>query len=101
MAPVETEIVLRDGSTVHVRPATIEDVPRLRAFLAALSDESRWFRYFSAGVNLDAAARFAAVPEEALALLALRGAEGAVVGMRDGASRSASAPPPTSAGPSR
>jgi GNAT superfamily N-acetyltransferase len=40
MAPVETEIVLRHGSTVHVRPATIEDVPRLRAFLAfAVADD--------------------------------------------------------------
>ena len=56
----EADIVLRDGSTVHVRPATPEDEPRLRAFLASLSDESRWFRFFSAGVNLDAAARSAA-----------------------------------------
>ncbi len=80
MAPVETEIVLRDGSTVHVRPATTDDVPRLRAFLAALSDESRWFRFFSAGVNLDAAARRAADSDEGLSLLALRGDEGIVVG---------------------
>ena len=49
----ETDIALRDGSTVHVRPSTIEDVGRLRAFLESLSEESRWFRFFSAGVNLD------------------------------------------------
>ena len=45
----ETDIVLRDGSTVHVRPTTREDEPRLRTFLASLSDEARWFRYFSGG----------------------------------------------------
>ena len=68
----ETDIVLRDGSTVHVRPSTIEDVPRLRAFLESLSVESRWFRFFSAGVNLDAEARSAAAPDGGLALIALR-----------------------------
>ena len=61
MAPViETDIALRDGSTVHVRPSTTEDAPRLRDFLASLSEMSRWFRFFSAGVNLDSAARSAA-----------------------------------------
>jgi acyl-CoA synthetase (NDP forming)/GNAT superfamily N-acetyltransferase len=69
--------VLRDGSTVNVRATTTEDVARLRAFLASLSDESRWFRFFSAGVNLDAAARSAASPD-GLSLLALR--DGAVAG---------------------
>ena len=71
--------MLRDGSTMHVRPSTVEDVPRLREFLAALSEESRWFRFFSAGVNLDAAARSAAAPDEGLSLIALRGSEGTVV----------------------
>jgi len=60
--------VLRDGSTVRVRPSTVEDVPRLRAFLAALSEESRWFRFFSAGVNLDAYLGRMAVCAEAVAL---------------------------------
>jgi len=81
MAPViETDIVLRDGSTVHVRPTAAEDVPRLRAFLGSLSDRARWFRFFSAGVDLDDAARRAADPGEGLSLLALRGPEGTVVG---------------------
>ena len=79
MVPViESDIVLRDGSTVRVRPTTGADVPRLRAFLDALSERSRWFRFFSAGVDLDDAARRAAVPGDGLSLLALRGAEGAV-----------------------
>ena len=77
---IETHIVLRDGSTVHVRPTTAEDVPRLRAFLDMLSDRSRWFRFFSAGVDLDDAARRAADPGDGLSLLALRGPEGTVVG---------------------
>jgi acetyl coenzyme A synthetase (ADP forming)-like protein len=79
-APVpEADVVLRDGSTVHVRRATPADEPRMRAFLASLSERSRWFRYFSAGVNLDRAARRAATPE-GLSLIALRGADDAVVG---------------------
>ena len=41
--------MLRDGSTVHVRETHAEDEPRLRAFFAALSDEARWFRFFSGG----------------------------------------------------
>jgi acetyl coenzyme A synthetase (ADP forming)-like protein len=75
----EADIVLRDGTTVHVRQATPEDQPRLRAFLASLSQQSRWFRYFSAGVNLDRAARSAAAPE-GLSLLAVRGPEDEVIG---------------------
>jgi acetyl coenzyme A synthetase (ADP forming)-like protein len=79
VAVPEADIVLRDGSTLHVRPATPEDEPRLREFLASLSEQSRWFRYFSAGVNLDRAARSAATPD-GLSLLAVRGPEGTVVG---------------------
>ena len=72
--------MLRDGSTVHVRPTTPEDEPRLRAFFGALSDESRWFRYFTGGLNIDWAAHHAADPGNGLSLLALRGPEGTVVG---------------------
>jgi len=75
----EADIVLRDGSTVHVRPASPADVPRLCAFLAALSDESRWFRFFSGGANLDAAARAAAAPGAGLSLVAVTGPEDTVV----------------------
>ena len=72
--------MLRDGSTVHVRPTTPQDEPRLRAFLASLSVESRWFRFFSGSVNLEQAALSAASPSDGLSLLALRGSEGIVVG---------------------
>ena len=76
----EADVVLRDGSTLHVRPTTAEDVPRLREFLASLSQQSRWFRYFSAGVNLDRAARRAATPDDGLSLIAVHGPEATIVG---------------------
>jgi len=75
----ETDVVLRDGSTLHVRPTTAEDAPGLRAFLTSLSERSRWFRYFSAGVNLDHAAHDAAAPD-GLSLIAVHGPEDTIVG---------------------
>ena len=58
-APVaaDVHIALRDGSTAHVRPVVPDDAPALREFLDGLSEQSRWLRFFSAGVNLDRAAR--------------------------------------------
>ncbi len=56
----DVHIALRDGSTVHVRPVTPADEAALRTFLERLSDDSRWLRFFSLGVNLDRAARAAA-----------------------------------------
>jgi acetyl coenzyme A synthetase (ADP forming)-like protein len=58
-AAVEAEVVLRDGSTVHVRPIGPDDEPAMRAFLAALSERSRQLRFFSGGVDLDWAAHAA------------------------------------------
>ncbi|MGZ8633424.1 MAG: bifunctional acetate--CoA ligase family protein/GNAT family N-acetyltransferase [Solirubrobacteraceae bacterium] len=76
----EADIVLRDGSTVHVRAATAEDERRLRDFLGSLSDDSRWFRFFSGGVNLDAAASRAASAQDGLSLIVVHGTEETVVG---------------------
>jgi acetate---CoA ligase (ADP-forming) len=42
----ETDIALRDGATVHVRPIRAEDEAAIRAFLEALSPESIGFRFF-------------------------------------------------------
>jgi acetate---CoA ligase (ADP-forming) len=50
-----TDIVLRDGSTVHVRPVRPEDHDAIRAFLGAASRDSIAFRFFGAA-NLDWAA---------------------------------------------
>ena len=42
----ETEIVLRDGSTVHVRPIRADDETAIRKFLETVSEESIAFRFF-------------------------------------------------------
>jgi len=55
----ETDIVLRDGSTVHVRPARRDDRDALRAFLGGVSQDAIWFRFFSMA-NLDWAADWSA-----------------------------------------
>jgi len=47
-AHLETDLVLRDGTTVHVRPARPEDQPRVVEFLRSLSEESRLYRFFAA-----------------------------------------------------
>ena len=51
----QSDVALRNGSTVHVRPAQPADQLSLEAFLRALSDQSRYFRFFSAGVNVEQA----------------------------------------------
>ena len=58
--PTPVDVALRDGSTVRVRPVVETDQDGLRALLDRLSPESRWLRFFSAGANLDAMARWAA-----------------------------------------
>lgn len=48
----ESDIALRDGSTVHVRPVGPEDVERIECFLGELSDEARSFRFFTGAADL-------------------------------------------------
>ncbi|HKX18763.1 MAG TPA: GNAT family N-acetyltransferase, partial [bacterium] len=43
----ETDVVLRDGSTLHVRPIRPDDESGLLGFYAALSPEARLMRFFS------------------------------------------------------
>lgn len=76
------DIVLRDGSTIHVRPVLPGDVEAIRAFLERLSPDSRDFRFFSLGVNLHAAAELAAQIDyvDAYGVIALSGPEERVVG---------------------
>ena len=49
----ESTVVLRDGSTLTIRPVRVEDAPELGRFFADLSLESRVFRFFAAVVNAD------------------------------------------------
>ena len=49
----EATIVLRDGSTLTVRPVRMDDAAELSRFYSALSLESRVFRFFAAVANAD------------------------------------------------
>jgi acetate---CoA ligase (ADP-forming) len=53
VSPSSEAVVLRDGSTVSVRPVRLEDATNLRRFFGELSPESKLFRFFAH--NSDAA----------------------------------------------
>jgi acetyl coenzyme A synthetase (ADP forming)-like protein len=55
----EADVVLRDGSTVHVRPVKAEDAAAVHVFYEGLSPESIALRFFSGFPNLDMAVRWA------------------------------------------
>jgi acetate---CoA ligase (ADP-forming) len=55
----EGDIALRDGQTVHVRPARPEDCDAVEEFLDELSLQSRLFRFFGAGGDMRRMAEFA------------------------------------------
>jgi acetate---CoA ligase (ADP-forming) len=68
----EADIMLRDGTTLHVRPVRPDDTAAVRAFLGALSWESIGFRFFgvpnlewavSWSVDVDYTDRFGLVAE--------------------------------------
>jgi acetate---CoA ligase (ADP-forming) len=71
----EADVVLRDGSTVHLRPVRAADEPMLREFFESLSSDSRMFRFFSGASDLaEAAERMADVDyAERYGLVAARG----------------------------
>jgi acetate---CoA ligase (ADP-forming) len=55
----EADVVLRDGSTVHVRPVRAEDAAAVHTFFKGLSPESIALRFFSSFPDLDRAVRWA------------------------------------------
>ena len=55
----QADVVLRDGSTVHLRPVTAEDAPAVRSFFECLSPKSIALRFFSSFPDLDRAVRSA------------------------------------------
>jgi acetate---CoA ligase (ADP-forming) len=77
----EADVVLRDGSTVHVRPVRADDRPAVLAFLSGLSADSSYMRFFSGSVDLADAVRRAVEVDYAreLALVAEAGGVGVVV----------------------
>ena len=80
IAAAESDIALRDGSTVHVRPVRPEDVERIEHFLRGLSDEARLFRFFSAAADVGGMARWFTDMRGGTGLLAVTTGDGLVVG---------------------
>ncbi|HEY6709359.1 MAG TPA: GNAT family N-acetyltransferase, partial [Actinomycetota bacterium] len=78
----ENDVVLRDGSTVHVRPSRPGDAPAMEQLLEGLSDRSRWLRFFSGFPNLAQAVRWATEVdyEHRYGLVATTGGDGHLVG---------------------
>jgi acetate---CoA ligase (ADP-forming) len=79
----DADVVLRDGSTVHVRPARADDEPRLLAFLRGLGPRSRWLRFFSVASErflAEAAhSQAAADPSREFGLIAIAGSPETIV----------------------
>ncbi|MGH7919347.1 MAG: GNAT family N-acetyltransferase, partial [Candidatus Dormibacteraceae bacterium] len=73
--------MLRDGSTATIRPARPADAPALVRFQGALTVESRYFRFFCAGVQPDILARQVEQGADSggVTLLALTGDESQVL----------------------
>jgi L-amino acid N-acyltransferase YncA len=76
----QADVVLRDGSTVHVRPVRATDAPAVRAFFEHLSRKSIGLRFFSGFPDLDRAVRWATdVDHQHRYGLVATGADGRVV----------------------
>jgi RimJ/RimL family protein N-acetyltransferase len=76
------EVVLHDGPAVHLRPVRSDDLPALAGFLGRLSIRSFAMRFFSAGVDQNAAARWAIDTDDVTrcGLVALTGSPQRIVG---------------------
>jgi acetate---CoA ligase (ADP-forming) len=75
---LERDVVLRDGRTVHLRPARSEDQGVVEDYLIGLSDESRRMRFWSTSIDVPDLAARAVKPEypDHLTLLAVTGSHG-------------------------
>src|SRR6266516_7715802 len=77
----EADVALRDGTTVHVRPARHEDAPELQRLFEGLSGESRYLRFFSGAVDVPLVVHWAADvdPPRRDGLVAVTGPRGRIV----------------------
>jgi len=77
----EADVVLRDGSTVHVRPARPADAAAVEQLLEGLSERSRWLRFFSGYPDLEKAVQWATDVnyDRRYGMVASTGADGRVV----------------------
>ena len=78
--PVDCDVVLRDGTTVRLRPLAASDAPALHRFYEQLSEDSVYFRFFGRGpaprdverlLVADGKSEFALVAECSGAIVAL------------------------------
>jgi len=78
-----SDVVLRDGSTVRIRPARPDDLARVQDYLLGLSPETRRLRFWTVAVNIgELAEKIVDVDyRDHLTLLVLRGGdEGTMIG---------------------
>ena len=75
----DADVVLRDGSTVHVRPVRATDALAVRAFFEHLSPKSITLRFFSSFPDLDRAVRWATEVDQHRYGLVATGADDRVV----------------------
>ena len=73
------DVALKDGSTVRVREVEAADVDGLRELLGGMSENSRWLRFLSSGVDLDRMASAAATSEDGTGLVVTAGAPERIV----------------------
>jgi acetyl coenzyme A synthetase (ADP forming)-like protein len=78
----EADVVLRDGSTAHLRPVRGSDEPALLELFQGLGPDSKSFRFFSGGSDLAQAASMVADVDYAgrYGIVATRGDDGHAVG---------------------
>jgi acetyl coenzyme A synthetase (ADP forming)-like protein len=80
---LESDVVLRDGSTVRIRPARPDDLARVQDYLLGLSPETRRLRFWTIAVNVGELAKKIVDVDyrDHLTLLVLRGGdEGTMIG---------------------
>jgi acetyl coenzyme A synthetase (ADP forming)-like protein len=80
---LESDVVLRDGSTVRIRPARPEDLARIQDYLLGLSPETRRLRFWTVAVDVGELARKIVDVDyqDHLTMLVLRGGdEGTMIG---------------------
>ncbi|HET7869585.1 MAG TPA: GNAT family N-acetyltransferase [Actinomycetota bacterium] len=80
---LESDVVLRDGSTVRIRPARPDDLARVQDYLLGLSPETRRLRFWTVAVNIgELAEKIVDVDyRDHLTLLVLRGGDqGTMIG---------------------
>ena len=80
---LESDVVLRDGSTVRIRPARPDDLARVQDYLLGLSPETRRLRFWTVAVNIGELAKTIVDVDywDHLTLLVLRGGdEGTMIG---------------------